>query len=101
MLPARPRLREARAEAGLTQVELAGLIGARQPHVARWESGAQVPRVDTALRLAQALNTTVEALWQAPEPNTKRGRDAGTSGPMTAHGGDHEQHAGPYPGGAR
>jgi transcriptional regulator with XRE-family HTH domain len=59
----RPALREARVQAGLTQDELAGMTGYRQPHIARWESGKQLPRVDTALRLAAALKTTVEALW--------------------------------------
>ncbi|MBN1530696.1 MAG: helix-turn-helix transcriptional regulator [Thermoleophilaceae bacterium] len=69
----RPRLRDARVRAGLTQRELAALTGFRQPHIARWEGG-QVPRVDTALRLAGALETTVEELW-LPEPE-REGRAA-------------------------
>jgi putative transcriptional regulator len=63
MASERPRLREVRVQAGLTQTDLAGLTGFRQPHIARWESGKQLPRVDTALRLAAALKTTVEAIW--------------------------------------
>jgi transcriptional regulator with XRE-family HTH domain len=75
MDPDRPRLREARVRAGLTQTELAGLTGARQPHIARWESGKQLPRVDTALRLAAALKTTVDAIWSSdPEKRPRRPR---------------------------
>lgn len=59
----RPRLREARAEAGLTQVRLAALGGITQPEVARWEIGAVTPAVTAALRLARILDTTVEAIW--------------------------------------
>jgi transcriptional regulator with XRE-family HTH domain len=58
-------------------------MGVPRPNVARWESGTQLPRVDTALRLAAALETTVEAIWSTPEPNKKRGRAGGTADPMT------------------
>lgn len=68
-----PRLREARQSAELTQQALADRVGARQPHVARWESGAALPRVDTAVRLAAVLGTTVEAIWPlTPRPNNNR-----------------------------
>ncbi len=56
-------LRRARAAAGLTQKALGDLVGVEQPHIARWESGSQLPRVDRAVRLASVLGTTVEALW--------------------------------------
>lgn len=81
----RPRLREARLAASLTQQALAERVGVRQQHVARWEGGAHEPRVSVALRLAAALGTTVEALWQAPEPQTtKRGRAVAAADPVTA-----------------
>lgn len=44
-------LREARSAAGLTQRALARLAGVPQPTVARIESGAVMPRVDTLDRL--------------------------------------------------
>jgi transcriptional regulator with XRE-family HTH domain len=47
----RSLLRDARATAGLTQRALARLAGVPQPTVARIESGAVVPRVDTLDRL--------------------------------------------------
>lgn len=69
VMPAQlPRLREARAMAGLTQAALADLVGVEQPHIARWESGAQLPRVDRAVGLACALATTVEAIWPGEPP---------------------------------
>jgi hypothetical protein len=47
----RTLLRDARSAAGLTQRALARLAGVPQPTVARIESGAVVPRVDTLDRL--------------------------------------------------
>lgn len=44
-------LRAARRSAGLTQRELAARVGVPQPAIARIESGAAVPRVDTLDRL--------------------------------------------------
>src|SRR4051812_10831032 len=73
-------LRQARLQAGLTQRALAELVGVRQPHIARWETGAQLPRVDTAVRIAVALDTTVEALWPPPD---KRAGTAATARPVT------------------
>jgi transcriptional regulator with XRE-family HTH domain len=79
---AQPRLREARLAAGLTQQALAARVGARQPHIARWELG-QLPRVDKAVRLAAALDTTVEAIWSTPDPQ-RSPRDVGASAGVTA-----------------
>lgn len=58
-----PQLREARVDAGLTQKALADLVGVEQPHIARWERGTQLPRLDRAINIASALGTTVEAIW--------------------------------------
>lgn len=44
-------LRRSRLQAGLTQRELAVLVGVAQPAIARIESGAVIPRVDTFERL--------------------------------------------------
>jgi transcriptional regulator with XRE-family HTH domain len=46
------RLREA---AGLTQGELAGLIGMDQSQLSRWEAGLRRPRGPAAIRWARAL----------------------------------------------
>jgi transcriptional regulator with XRE-family HTH domain len=45
-----------RAQHGLSQAQLARLIGMRQPHVARLEAGDHEPSLATLSRLADALN---------------------------------------------
>lgn len=51
-------LREARERAGLTQHQLARLIGvAGGERISRWELGTSTPRPELLARLAQALDT--------------------------------------------
>lgn len=47
-------VRAARREAGLTQRELAERVGTTQSAVARWETGAESPRLDTLSALLRA-----------------------------------------------
>ena len=50
-------LRAAREEAGLTQHELARLVGAAGgERISRWELGTSVPRPDFLVKLAEALD---------------------------------------------
>ncbi len=63
-------LRQARLRASLTQRQLASRAGVPQPMVARIESGAVVPRVDTLDRLLEACG---EGLESHPRPG--RGLD--------------------------
>jgi len=46
---------ERRAALGLTQADLARACGTTQSAIARLESGGRPPRIDTLLRLADAL----------------------------------------------
>jgi predicted transcriptional regulator len=57
----------------LSQVELAGLCGTTQSAIARLESGGRPPRIDTLLRVANALdcNLIVEL---SPRTAQKGGR---------------------------
>jgi putative transcriptional regulator len=57
------RLREHREAAGHTQQRLADLVGASRVTIVRAEIGRQAPSLDLALRLAHALDTTVEQLF--------------------------------------
>jgi putative transcriptional regulator len=57
----------ARKAAGLTQAQLGERINVHPPHIARWETGGVLPRVDMAIVIAQALGTTVEAIWPPAE----------------------------------
>jgi len=49
------RVAERRAEMGLSQRELAELCGTTQSAIARLERGGRPPRIDTLLRIAEAL----------------------------------------------
>ena len=45
-----------RQELGLSQRELAELVGTTQSAIARLEAGGRPPRIDTLLRIAEALD---------------------------------------------
>ena len=58
------RLRE---ERGYTQAELGGLVGVAQQVIADYEGGKYRPSIETGVRLANALDTTVEQLVNGDE----------------------------------
>ena len=60
------RLREARAERGWTQADLAERVGVTRKTVNTVENGVFVPSTILALKLARALEATVEDLFQLP-----------------------------------
>lgn len=60
-----------RADAGLTQEELAERMGTRQEVVARWEGGKVMPSTRTLERLARATGTTLR-ISLAPSPQASR-----------------------------
>lgn len=57
------RLREFRKNQGMTQVHLAELVGCKQGLISLYERDERHPAIQGALRLARALNTTVEELF--------------------------------------
>jgi transcriptional regulator with XRE-family HTH domain len=62
MTPPPNRLRVLRVERGLGQRQLAALIGVDRSNLSRFESGDREPSVRVALRLAAALEVSVEEL---------------------------------------
>ncbi|HTZ04856.1 MAG TPA: helix-turn-helix transcriptional regulator [Gaiellaceae bacterium] len=50
------RVAERRTEMGMSQRELAELCGTTQSAIARLERGGRPPRIDTLLRIAEALD---------------------------------------------
>jgi transcriptional regulator with XRE-family HTH domain len=56
---------------GLTQVELAALCGTTQSAVARLERGSRPPRLDTLLRIANALDCELDVHLR-PRTQTER-----------------------------
>ena len=61
------RLRELREAKGLTQAQLADLIGMSRKTVNTVENGVFVPSTIVALKLAAALGCSVEDLFYLPE----------------------------------
>jgi putative transcriptional regulator len=57
------RLRDERARRNLTQAQLAELVGVSRKTINTVENGIFVPSTVLALKLAKALETTVEELF--------------------------------------
>ncbi len=68
----------ARAEAGLTQEQLAARMGTKQEVVARWEGGKVLPSTRTLARIASATGTTLRICLVPLSPGSK-GNDAAVS----------------------
>src|SRR5436309_1881006 len=60
------RLRELREQKGLTQGQLAELVGVRRDAVARWEADAREPGWSNVVALAAALGVNCLAFLQPP-----------------------------------
>lgn len=61
------RLVEARLEKGISQSELARMIGTQRSNICRLESGAQNPSLDTVLKIADALGMTASLMLENKE----------------------------------
>ena len=62
------RLKAFREAAGLSQYELARLVGERQSNIHYWGSSGNLPRSNVLLPMAKTLGVTVEELLGAPKP---------------------------------
>lgn len=67
------KIASARREKGMTQEMLAEQLGVTRQAVARWETGLSVPDAGMLVRIAGALDTTVNDLLGEEEP--EQGRD--------------------------
>lgn len=63
---------EQRRARDLSQAELASLVGTSQSAIARLESGGRPPRIDTLLRIADALDCELDVELR-PRTTPKRG----------------------------
>jgi transcriptional regulator with XRE-family HTH domain len=66
------RIAQERARRSLSQRELAELTGTTQSAIARLEGGSRAPRLDTLLRVANALDCALE-LDLRPRTTIERG----------------------------
>ena len=64
---------ERRRELGLSQKQLAELTGTTQSSIARLESGGRPPRIDTLLRITNALDCELEVRLR---PRTTKGENS-------------------------
>lgn len=56
------RLKKAREDAGLTQLQLAQLTGVSSRMIQKYESGGSKPRLEAAEKMAEALNIPITQL---------------------------------------
>lgn len=61
------RIFELRREKGMTQEQLAKLVGVSAPAVSKWETGSSCPDITLLCPLARALDTNVDTLLQFEE----------------------------------
>ncbi|WP_427964297.1 helix-turn-helix transcriptional regulator [Altererythrobacter sp.] len=61
------QLRQFRVECGLTQEELAQMVGVTRKTINTVENSVFIPSTVLALKLAKALETDVHSLFQLPE----------------------------------
>jgi len=71
-------VRTLRMRKGLSQQQLAALVGTSQPYIARLEGGADNLNIDTCRRLAHALNVDLNALDAALLQQQKNNNDKST-----------------------
>lgn len=64
-------IRDLRIRCGLSQTQLASLMGVTQGAVNQWESGATHPKIMLLPKLASALGVTVDELIGKEDPHAR------------------------------
>lgn len=59
------QIKKARLHRGLTQVQLAAILGVAQARIAEWERGTHTPNAQTIRQLENALNGAFVVLFVA------------------------------------
>lgn len=67
------QIRDGRRKAGLTQEQLADLVGASQSLVSQWERGEKTPSADGFVKLAEVLDIPIGSLLYGRELTEQRG----------------------------
>ncbi|MBP5411570.1 MAG: helix-turn-helix transcriptional regulator [Lachnospiraceae bacterium] len=62
-------IQDYRERSGMTQQELADVLGVTQGAVANWENGIRKPDIFMLKKIADALHCTTDDLLTAPETN--------------------------------
>ena len=61
------QVQEARIKKGITQRQLAILVGTKQPSIARLENGSGLPSFRFLFKVAQSLGLSIEVLFKELE----------------------------------
>ena len=69
------QLRAARERSGKTQAQVANEVGVSELSYQRYEYDKREPGIRTAIRIAKALNSTVESLFGAATPDIEKEPD--------------------------
>lgn len=67
------KIKEFRVKKGLTQAELAEIVGAYQSTVAMWETGQRIPRIASLKKLAALFGCSIDELLTDSEDDGKDG----------------------------
>ncbi|MGZ9164167.1 MAG: helix-turn-helix transcriptional regulator [Anaerolineales bacterium] len=62
-------LKEIRTKIGITQAELAELVGVARVSIISIEKGHFIPTIETALRISKALSVPIEQIFWLQESN--------------------------------
>ena len=60
------KIKDYRKESGLSQKDLGQKLNVSQQHIAQYESGKRIPKLDTIQKIATALNISVNDLLESP-----------------------------------
>lgn len=60
------KIKDYRKKSGLSQKELGQKLNVSQQHIAQYESGKRIPKLDTIQKIAVALNISVNDLLESP-----------------------------------
>jgi len=71
------RLAALRRAAGISQTELAQLVGEPQQNIAFWEQSEKPPRSDVLPKLAKVLGVKIEQILEGELPETRRAGPVG------------------------
>lgn len=82
--PLGKHLRAMRQALGMSQTQLAGVLGVHQPMITAWERGRRWPSREQMLALAAIYNVPLELYWQDGEREAEEEPPAGEeSGSLT------------------
>lgn len=69
------KLKEVRKSKGISQTELANLLGTKQQSISKYEQGLDTPSLERLIEFAQILNVTLDDLVEFEKIHHKYSQD--------------------------